>query len=66
MVRGAVVFEAATVIDSVAVAVCCGELLSLTATVKLAVPLALGLPEMTPELDNVSPVGRLPDAIDQL
>ena len=53
-----------TVIDSCADAVCNGEPLSFTATVNVAVPLAVGVPEITPPLDIVKPAGRLPDAID--
>lgn len=57
---------APTVIDCVAVAVCWGEPLSATATVNVEVPLALGVPEITPALEIVSPTGRVPDAIDQV
>ena len=42
----------------VAVAVCCGELLSVTVTPKENVPLAVGVPEITPLDDaRVSPEG---------
>jgi hypothetical protein len=54
------------VIDSWADAVCAGEELSVTATVKLEVPLAVGVPEITPALDRLSPVGRLPEATDHV
>jgi len=48
-------------------AVCVGELLSVTVTVKLEVPLAEGVPEITPVDDErASPAGRLPEVIDQL
>jgi hypothetical protein len=40
--------------------------LSLTATVKLEVAAAVGMPEITPELDKVSPAGKLPDNTAQL
>ena len=56
----------ATVIDSTADLVCTGLSLSDTLTVKVDVPLPVGVPEMTPEPVSVKPVGRLPDNIDQL
>ena len=41
--------------------------LSLTDAVKLKVPPAVGVPEMTPVVGvRVSPAGRLPEAIDQV
>jgi hypothetical protein len=44
-----------------------GVPLSLTATVKLNVPLAEGVPEMIPVFAaRVSPAGRLPAVIDQV
>jgi hypothetical protein len=44
-----------------------GLLLSLTATVKLNVPLAVGVPEITPLLEpSVNPAGRFPALIDQV
>ena len=52
--------------DSCADAVCAGDALSFTATVNVAVPLAVGVPEITPPLDSESPAGRLPDAIDHV
>jgi hypothetical protein len=55
-----------TVIDSFADAVCTGDPLSFTVTVNVAVPFAVGLPEITPPLDIVSPAGRLPEAIDHV
>ena len=58
--------EVDTEMDSAAVALCDGELLSLTATVKLDVPLAVGVPEIKPALDMLRPAGRLPDAIDHV
>jgi hypothetical protein len=54
---------ALTAIDSGADAVCTGDPLSCTATVNVAVPLAVGVPEITPPLDIVNPAGKLPDAI---
>src|SRR5204863_9186369 len=42
------------------------DTLSLTATVKLAVPAALGVPLITPPLDNVRPAGNDPNVIDQV
>jgi hypothetical protein len=55
-----------TVIDSCADAVCTGDPLSFTITVNVAVPFAVGVPEITPPLDIVSPAGRLPEAIDHV
>jgi hypothetical protein len=43
-----------------------GLLLSLTVAVRLAVPLAVGEPEIAPEIDKVNPAGRLPEVIDQV
>ena len=57
---------ALTVIDSFAEAVWAGDPLSFTVTLKLAVPLAVGVPEITPPLDSVNPAGKLPDAIDHV
>jgi hypothetical protein len=54
------------VIDSGADAVCTGDPLSFTATENVAVPLAVGVPEITPPLDIVSPAGRPPEAIDHV
>ena len=51
----------ATVIDSVAVFVCSGLLLSCTLTVKLDVPLAEGVPEITPPEESVNPAGSVPE-----
>jgi hypothetical protein len=34
---------------------------SVTATLKVEVPTAVGVPEITPPFDSVSPAGRLPD-----
>ena len=46
--------------------VCTGLPLSVTVTVKLAVPLAVGVPEIAPVADaRVNPAGKLPDVIDQ-
>jgi hypothetical protein len=55
-----------TAIDSCADAVCTGDPLSFTATVNVAVPFAVGVPEIAPPLDIVSPAGRLPEAIDHV
>jgi hypothetical protein len=52
--------------DSCADAVCAGELLSVTVTVKLDVPAVVGVPEITPPLDIVNPAGRLPDVTDHV
>jgi hypothetical protein len=40
--------------------------LSLTLTVKVDVPLAVGFPEITPPELSVNPAGRLPEVIDHL
>lgn len=58
--------EAWIVIDSLAVAVAAGELLSCAATVKLAMPALVGVPEIRPVLDMLRPAGRLPDATDHV
>jgi hypothetical protein len=55
-----------TAIDSFAVAVCAGDPLSFTLTVKVAVPFAVGIPEITPPLDSDNPAGRLPEATDHV
>jgi hypothetical protein len=55
---------AVTAIDSCADAVCAGDPLSCTCTVNVAVPLAVGAPEITPALDRLSPAGSLPETID--
>jgi hypothetical protein len=59
-----VLVAALTVIDSCADAVCAGDPLSFTATVNVAVPLPVGVPEITPPLESVNPAGKLPDASD--
>ena len=56
-----VLVAAFTAIDSCADAVCAGDPLSVTVTVKLDVPVFVGVPETTPPLDIVNPAGRLPD-----
>ena len=60
-----VVVPALTVIDSCADAVWTGDPLSFTATVKVEVPVAVGVPETIPPLDRLNPAGKLPDATDQ-
>jgi hypothetical protein len=57
---------ALTAIDSCTESVCAGDPLSFTATVNVAVPLAVGVPEITPALESANPAGRLPEAIDQV
>ena len=59
-----VVGAALTAIDSCADAVCAGEPLSCTCTVKVVVPFDVGVPEITPELDSERPAGSFPEAID--
>jgi hypothetical protein len=47
--------------------VCDGFAESATAAVKVAVPIAVGVPEMTPVVGaRLSPAGRLPEAMDQV
>lgn len=58
--------ETEIVSDSCADAVSAGDALSATATVKVAVPVAVGVPEITPALESVSPAGKLPDARDHV
>ena len=57
---------ALTVMDSLADAVCAGDPLSFTPTVKVEVPLPVGVPEITPALESANPAGRLPEAIDHV
>ena len=55
--------ELVIVILSVACAVCTGLLESVTCTVKLVVPVALGVPEIVPLEEIVRPAGKVdPDA----
>jgi hypothetical protein len=54
------------VIDSCAEAACKGDPLSDTASVNVAVPLPVGVPEIVPVCDSVSPAGRLPEASDHV
>jgi hypothetical protein len=57
----------AITIDIAADFVCTGEPLSFTVTVKLEVPVAVGVPEITPvDEARVKPAGRAPELIDQL
>ena len=43
------------------------DLASVTLTVKLLVPVVVGVPEMTPVLDaSVRPEGRVPEVMDQV
>jgi hypothetical protein len=58
--------EAEIVSDSCADAVNAGDALSVTATVKVALPLAVGVPEITPALESLRPAGKLPDASDHV
>jgi hypothetical protein len=55
-----------TVIDSEADCICAGDPLSCTVTVNVAVPLAVGVPEITPALDSAKPAGSFPEAIDHV
>jgi hypothetical protein len=56
----------AILIDRFTLALWAGELESVTVAVKLEVPVAVGLPEITPELLRLSPAGRLPPVTAQL
>lgn len=47
-------------------AVAVRELALVTCAVKLAEPVAEGVPEITPVLESVSPAGRLPETIDHI
>jgi len=57
---------AATLKVSAFVAVCAGEDKSVTPAVKEKLPLWLGVPEITPALESVKPVGSVPEAMLQL
>lgn len=52
-----------TAIEKLAVWVCAADPLSVTLIVKFEVPLAAGVPEITPPLDRVNPDGKPPEAI---
>jgi hypothetical protein len=55
------------VMDVAADFVCTGLLLSVTVTVKLNVPPAVGVPEITPLAPaRTNPAGRLPELTDQV
>lgn len=65
IVRGAA--AGAMAIDSVTDLVCAGLSESVTEAVKLAVPLAVGVPEIKPVfVFRLSPAGILPEAMDQV
>ena len=59
------VTAAATTMLKFAVALCAGELASVTFTVNDAVPAVVGVPLITAPL-SVSPAGKEPEEIDQL
>ena len=65
MVTGDAV-TAATVMESALVTDAAVEAESVTLTVKLKVPVAVGEPEITPAELRVSPVGRVPAERDQV
>ena len=46
--------------------ICDGDPLSVTATTKFEDEVEVGVPEITPEGDRVSPVGRLPELTDHV
>ena len=56
----------ATVTLRLAVAVCAGVLESVTFTLKVNDPVAVGVPLIWPELLRVNPEGRAPEAINQV
>ena len=60
---GAVVL---TVMDSCADAVCAGDPLSVTVTVKLDVPVFVAVPEIAPELESDRPAGSFPELTDHV
>ena len=57
---------AVTTMLKFAVALCAGELASVTFTVNDAVPDDVGVPLICPALLSVSPAGKVPEEIDQL
>jgi SpoU rRNA methylase family enzyme len=57
--------DGATVIEADAVAVCAGLPESVAVAAKLKTPLVVGVPEIAPALERVSPAGRLPELSDQ-
>ena len=64
MVNGAT--AAATVTERLIDLVSTGVLLSVTVAVKLAVPLAVGVPEIAPVCERVRPAGKLPAVSDHV
>jgi hypothetical protein len=59
--------EGATTIERLADLVCAGFVESAKVTVKLEVPLAVGMPSMRPVAGTrASPAGRLPAVMDQV
>ncbi len=58
--------DGATVRVSLTRAVWVGDPLSLACAVKLKVPLAEGVPEITPVEDRLMPAGRLPETTDHV
>lgn len=58
--------EEATTILRFAVALCIGELESVTFTTKEDVPGVVGMPLIWPELLSVNPAGKDPEEIDQV
>jgi hypothetical protein len=47
--------------DPFVAAFCVGLLLSVTVAIKLATPLAVGVPVIAPVVERASPAGRLPE-----
>ena len=60
------VVDAATVMLRFAVALCAGELVSVTLTVNEDVPAVVGVPPICPEALSAKPAGRVPELTDQL
>ena len=58
--------DAAMMMLRFAVALCAGELVSVTFTVNEGVPAVVGVPLICPELPSVKPGGKEPELSDQL
>ena len=54
------------VMDSDADAVCAGDPLSFSFTANVKVPVAVGVPEITPAVESDRPPGSLPEASDHV
>src|SRR5436309_14461303 len=65
IVQGQPPLAATIVILSARVAVCTGVLASVTCTVKLLVPVVVGVPEICPPEDSDNPAGSAPEISDR-